>query len=156
MAFLVSIVYIQRLPTTGYLGLNHNEIKQLLLPTCISLEGRIRAGLKAEGAIQKPLQTQRLVSKHFDSVDLLLARNYRPDDVVRFDKTFSIAKKSDDMKVTEVDKAKNMLALTNLSDGTQYTINPAKLALKANISMRRSKLGTGDRIRLRATDPKIG
>ena len=95
--------------------------------------GRIRASLKAEGAIQNPLQTQPLVSKHFDSVDLL--RNYEPDDVVRFDKTFSIAKKGDDMKVTEVDKAKNMLALTNLSDGTQYTINPAKLALKANISV---------------------
>ena len=123
------------------------------------IDGRIREGLKAEGVIQHPIQTQRLVSKNFDSVDLLLARNYKAKDIVRFDKTFSIAKKGDHMKVTGVDTTKNMLALTNLADGNQYMINPAKLALKSNMSVYdavKTELGIGDRIRLRATDKTKG
>jgi len=123
------------------------------------IDARIRTGLKQEGIIHDTVKTQRLVTKNFDAVDLLLAKNYKPRDIVRFDKTFSIAKKGDHMQVIEVDAPQNKLTISNLTDDNVYTINPAKLAVKAEMSVYdhvSAELGIGDRIRLRMSDKTKG
>ena len=147
-----------------WLSRTPEQREQTIVVACMhtfrnEIDARIRDGLKAEGIIHSSVKTHRLVSKNFDTVDLLLAKNYQPDDIIRFDKTFSIAKKGDHMRVTGIKTQENKLEITNVSDGNTYTINPAKLAIKAEMSVYdevKAELGLGDRIRLRMSDKTKG
>ena len=147
-----------------WLSRTPEQREQTIVVACMhifrdEIDARIRAGLQSEGLIQGVVETRRLVSKNFDTVDLLLAKNYETNDVIRFDKTFSVAKKGDHMRVIEIHSAENKLVLKNIGDGHTYTINPAKLAIKAEMSVYddvKAALGIGDRIRLRMTDKTKG
>ena len=58
-----------------------------------------------------------------------------------------------------IDESQNKLNVKNIGDGNNYSINPASIALKADMSIYKElevKLGIGDRIRLRQSDPKRG
>ncbi|MDA7742189.1 conjugative transfer relaxase/helicase TraI [Francisellaceae bacterium] len=122
------------------------------------IDTRIRDGLRGEGVIKNEVGTTRLMSKNLDQVDILHAKNFEKGDVLKFDKSFSIAKKGDHMIVSGLDVKNNKLNIT-AEDGNKYSINPAKIALKADMSVYEKlevELGQGDRIRLRMSDKKRG
>ena len=75
-----------------WLSRTPEQREQTIVVACMhifrdEIDARIRAGLQSEGLIQGVVETRRLVSKNFDTVDLLLAKNYETNDVIRFDKT---------------------------------------------------------------------
>ncbi|MCF6768583.1 AAA family ATPase, partial [Thiotrichales bacterium 19S11-10] len=124
-----------------------------------AIDQLIRNGLKKESLITNSIPTVRLASKNLDQVELFNAKSYQINDRLKFDCTFSIAKKGDVMKVIAIDAEKNKLKILNQNDGNVYSINPAKLALGSKMSAYKPlnvELGIGDKIRLRASDKQRG
>ncbi|WP_440617752.1 MobF family relaxase [Cysteiniphilum sp. 6C5] len=123
------------------------------------IDQRIRQGLINDDQIKNEVNATRLMSKNIDQADMLHAKNYEVGDILRFEKGYSVAKKSDHMQVISIDESQNKLNVKNINDGNKYSINPASIALKADMSVYKElevQLGVGDRIRLRQSDPKRG
>lgn len=123
------------------------------------IDQRIRQGLIHDDKIKNEVDATRLMSKNIDQADMLHAKNYKVGDILRFEKGYSVAKKGDHMQVIGIDENQNKLNVKNIGDGNNYSINPASIALKADMSVYKEldvKLGIGDRIRLRQSDPKRG
>ncbi|WP_075273681.1 conjugative transfer relaxase/helicase TraI [Piscirickettsia salmonis] len=122
------------------------------------IDNHIRKGLIKEEVIQNEVETTRYRSLNLDQADMLHAANYKAGMVIKFNRTFSIAKKGDHMNVISADKSKNMIKLRG-EDGRIYSINPAKISLKAEMSAYEElevKLGEGDKVRLRTTNKDKG
>ncbi len=123
------------------------------------IDQRIRQGLIKEDQIKNEVDTQRLMSKNMLQAEMLHVKNYELGDILRFERSYSVAKKGDYMQVIGIDESQNKLNVKNISDGNNYSINPASIALKTEMTVYREldvKLGIGDRIRLRQSDPKRG
>ncbi|WP_116964238.1 MobF family relaxase [Fastidiosibacter lacustris] len=123
------------------------------------IDQRIRQGLINDDHIKNEVNATRLMSKNIDQADMLHAKNYEVGDILRFERGYSVAKKGDYMQVIGIDESQNKLNVINIGDGNNYSINPASIALKADMSVYKElevQLGVGDRIRLRQSDPKRG
>ena len=119
-----------------------------------AIDTRIRTGLQSEGIISTENHSAiRYVSKDMTKAELMLAGNFKPGDIIHFDNTWSVAKRGDYFKITDVNLDKNQL--TCLCDGKIFRINPAKMAAKARMSIfeeRSAELAAGDKIRLKKSD----
>ena len=119
----------------------------------------IREGLQQQGSIdQKDVGCQRLPAKSMTKAELLHVKNYAPNDVLRFDASFSVAEKGGYFTVDSINDEHNQLHCIS-EQGDRFTINPALMALKTRMSVytqEQSALATGDRIRLRLTDKARG
>jgi len=117
------------------------------------IELLVRSGLKTTGEIDsKETQVSRYLPKDMHKVDMLYAKSFEVDDIIRFDKTYSVAKRDDYFKVIAKDCGKN--ELTCIHDGIEYKINPHELAHKTRMSVYTeisSALSKGDRIRIKKT-----
>ena len=113
----------------------------------------VRAGLKKAGEVdQRDIQVTRYLPKDMHKVDMLIAQSYDVDDIIRFDKTYSVAKRGDYFKIIAKDCEKN--ELTCMHEGIQYKISPHELAHKARMSVYvevSSVLSKGDRVRIKKT-----
>ncbi|BCA93660.1 hypothetical protein TUM19329_00210 [Legionella antarctica] len=113
----------------------------------------VRAGLKQTGEIDnKDIQVNRYLPKDMHKVDMLYAKSYEVNDIIRFDKTYSVAKRGDYFKITAKDCEKN--ELTCMHEGIEYKISPHELAHKARMSVYvevSSVLSKGDRVRIKKT-----
>lgn len=119
----------------------------------------IREGLKNQGRIAlDEVPTMRLARRSLEKAELLSILTYSPGDILRFDANYSVARKGDYFSVERVDKEQKRLHCL-ASDGTQFSINPAVIALKSRMSVYQAcdaRLASGDMIRLRLTDKKRG
>ncbi|OJY48525.1 MAG: conjugative transfer relaxase/helicase TraI [Legionella sp. 40-6] len=117
------------------------------------IELLVRSGLKQTGEIDnKDIQVNRYLPKDMHKVDMLYAKSYEVNDIIRFDKTYSVAKRGDYFKITGIDCEKN--ELTCMHEGIEYKISPHELAHKAKMSVYvevSSVLSKGDRIRIKKT-----
>jgi conjugative transfer relaxase protein TraI len=134
----------------------HREQTLIVAPTNEDrhkIELLVREGLKKTGEIDKnDIQVNRYLPKDLLKADKLYAKNYEINDVIRFDKTYGVAKRGDYFKVVAKDCEKN--ELTCLHEGIVYTISPHELAQKARMSVyveTASKLAKGDKIRIKKT-----
>ena len=119
----------------------------------------IREGLKQEGIITNEMPVTRLKSKNMDQAEMLSSKNFKEGDVLKFDGSYSVAKRGDHMVVQDIDTTKNQLTLSDTATNNTYRVNPALIADKAQMSVFsrvKTKLGDGDRIRLRVSDSKRG
>ena len=119
----------------------------------------IRHGLKQQQVIdQQEINTQRLKPIALDQVDLLHARHYQPGDILRFNKSYSFAKKDFYLTINTVDKDHNRL--TGIDEqGQEFSFNPAAIAIKSGMMAYRevdTGLAKGDKIRLELTDKARG
>ncbi|WP_196214756.1 conjugative transfer relaxase/helicase TraI [Piscirickettsia salmonis] len=122
------------------------------------IDNEIRKGLLKEGVIKNEIETTRYRSLNLDQADMLHASNYQKGMIIKFNRTFSIAKKGDHMSVTGMDTEKNIVKLKD-QNGQEYSINPAKISMKAEMSAYEElkvKLGEGDKVRLRTTNKNKG
>ena len=119
----------------------------------------IRKGLQEQGRVAKDdTQCKRLPAKSMTKAELMRAKNYSRGDVVRFDASYSVARKGDYFSVEGISPDSNHLHCTSAT-GEKYVINPAALALKARMSVytvEEAALAIGDKIRLRLTDKARG
>ncbi len=119
-----------------------------------AIDRRIRTGLQSEGIISTENHSAiRYLSKDMTKAELMLAGNFKAGDIIHFDNTWSVAKRGDYFKITNVNRDKNQL--TCLCDGKIFRINPAKMAAKARMSIfeeRSAVLSAGDKIRLKKSD----
>jgi len=119
----------------------------------------IREGLKAQGLLDvDEVATNRLSQRSLEPAELLSILSYQTGDVLRFDANYSVAKKGDYFTVCRIDKEEKRLHCQS-EEGTPFSINPARIALKARMSVYRSEaaqLAAGDTIRLRLTDNSRG
>ena len=119
----------------------------------------IREGLKQEGLITNEMPVTRLKSKNMDQAEMLSSKNFKEGDVLKFDGSYSVAKRGDHMVVQNIDTTKNQLTLKDTATNNTYRVNPALIAHKAQMSVFsrfKTQLGEGDRIRLRVSDSKRG
>lgn len=123
------------------------------------INGLIRAGLQAQGKIEKEeITLTRLSPRSLAQAELLSIQSYQSGDILRFDANYSVAQKGEYFSVLHVDREQGRLHCTS-SEGTEFSINPAAIALKSRMSVYRqepSKLAKGDNIRLRLTDHRRG
>lgn len=119
----------------------------------LEIELLVRAGLKQTGEIDaEDVPVSRYLPKDMHKADMLYARSYAVNDIIRFDKTYSVAKRGDYFKVIATDCERN--ELTCQHEGLMYTISPHELANKARMSVYTeigSVLSIGDKIRIKKT-----
>lgn len=119
----------------------------------------IRKGLQEQGRVaREDTQCNRLPAKSMTKAELMHAKNYSRGDVVRFDASYSVARKGDYFSVEGISPDSNHLHCTSAT-GEKYVINPAALALKSRMSVytvEEAALAIGDKIRLRLTDKARG
>ena len=119
----------------------------------------IRLGLQKQGRIsEQSVVTNKLSQRSMASAERCVVDNFKPDDVLRFDANYSVAKKGDYFTVVAVNKGLNRLECQS-KEGDYYSINPAQIAEKSRMSVYRSeeaKLAAGDAIRLRLTNKGRG
>lgn len=117
------------------------------------IELLVREGLKQTGEIDNmDIQVNRYLPKDMHKVDMLYAKSYEVDDILCFDKTYSVAKRGDYFKIIAKDCEKN--ELTCMHEGIEYKISPHELAHKARMSVYieiSSALSIGDKIRIKKT-----
>ncbi len=119
------------------------------------IDKRIRQGLQQEGVIShNEKQMTRYEPKDLTLADKQKASSYQKGDILRFDKTYSVARRGDYFMVQAIDDAKN--TITCLSDDKlTFVINPAKIADKARLSLYEEKqypVAVGDKLRLKKSD----
>jgi conjugative transfer relaxase protein TraI len=123
------------------------------------IDALIRSGLKSQGVIEKEeVKTERFIHKNLDQVDLLHTKNLQKDDVLLFSRSFGAAKAGDYWRVQATMPKGNQLRCVTQA-GDTITINPAKLAIKTQMTVLQSapsNLSVGDRVRLRKTNLKRG
>ena len=119
----------------------------------------IRQGLQKQGRIsEQNVFTNRLSQHSMTSAERCVVDNFEPDDVLRFDANYSVAKKGEYFTVVGVNKGLNRLECQS-KEGDIYSINPAQIAEKSRMSVYRSEkaaLAAGDSIRLRLTNQGRG
>lgn len=119
----------------------------------------IREGLQSQGKIEKDeVMTTRLASRQLSQAELLSILSYQAGDILRFDANYSVAEKGEYFTVTTVDREQKRLHCLS-SNCTEFSINPAMIALKSRMSVYREEevaLAKGDTIRLRLTDQRRG
>ena len=147
--------YLSRIPEhqakTLVIAHTHEDRKEI--------NALIRQGLQKQGQVGLvDTKCARLPAKSMTQAELLNVKNYAKNDILRFDANYSIAKKGEYYRVLDLDINANRLECV-ASDGQNYSINPANLAIKARMSVYTSEtaqLATGDKIRLRLTDKTRG
>jgi len=123
-----------------------------------AIDGYIREGLKKEGIIKNEIPATRLRSRNLTEAEILNVKNFKSGDVLKFATTYSVVKSGEHMTVMGIKEKTNQLQMVG-KDKHIYTVNPASIALKTNMTVHEkieTYLGIGDRVRLRATDLKRG
>ncbi|MCE3043700.1 conjugative transfer relaxase/helicase TraI [Legionella sp. 16cNR16C] len=122
------------------------------------IEMLIRDGLKKQDQIVgNDTQCGRLFSKTIDQADQVFAKSFEPGDVIRFGKSYSVAKKDGYFTVQKVDTERNKLICTDEAN-TSYSINASILpkTMPSFYKYDQYPLASGDRIRLKRNDTDKG
>ena len=122
------------------------------------INGLIREGLKKEDVIKDSINVTRLKSKNMNKAEVLHVKNYAKGDIIKFGASYSMAKAGEFVTVNDIDETNNLLKISD-DKKNQLSINPAKIALKSNMSVyekEQVELGIGDKIRLRHSNKKRG
>lgn len=124
-----------------------------------AINALIRDGLKAQGVVTgNEVMVKRLAARHLTQAELRAGDSYKAGDILRFNASYSIARRGDYFKVIAIDETRNRLHCED-SQGLQFSINPALIAGPTRLSVyeeKKSVLAAGDRIRLRLTDKRRG
>ncbi|STX84931.1 putative conjugative transfer protein TraI [Legionella donaldsonii] len=124
-----------------------------------AINALIRDGLKAQGVVAgEEVFVKRLVARHLTQAELLTTASYKPGDMLRFNASYSVARRGDYFKVSGIDEKLNRLHCQD-SQGLEFSINPALIAGATRLSVYEEKeglLAAGDRICLRLTDKRRG
>ncbi|RUQ96664.1 conjugative transfer relaxase/helicase TraI [Legionella septentrionalis] len=118
----------------------------------------IREGLKEQGQIAKEeISCIRLKNVSLTNAELLDVNHFKPGQIIRFEKNYSVAEKGGYLKIEGLDKEKNLLHC--LEKGKiKFSINPAKIAIKSGMTVYEEEqvnLASGDRIRLKLSQKNI-
>ncbi|HEM6962653.1 TPA: conjugative transfer relaxase/helicase TraI [Legionella pneumophila] len=122
------------------------------------IEIAIREGLKQQDRIRgTDTMCGRLFAKNIDKADVVLAASYEAGDIIRFGKTYSVAKKGAYFTISKVDTKTNKLFCTDESNHT-FTINTSMLpkTMPSFYKCHERPLADGDRVRLKLSDKSRG
>lgn len=118
----------------------------------------IREGLKKQNQIAaKEELCGRLFSKSIDMADQVSASTFKPGDVIRFGKNYSVARKDEYFTVKSIDKESNKLICTDESN-TTFSLKASILpkTMPSFYTYEQRPLASGDRIRLKQNDENKG
>lgn len=118
----------------------------------------IRDGLKEQDQISgQDIGCSRLKNCSLTKAELLDVKHFKREQVLRFERNYSIAEKGSYLKVEDIDRNKNLLHCLS-DDNIRFSINPAKIAIKSGMTVYEKEevpLAVGERIRLKLTQKSI-
>nr|MBN5937220.1 conjugative transfer relaxase/helicase TraI [Legionella anisa] len=122
------------------------------------IDQKIRKGLQNQNQVSKQEQVcGRLVAKSLDKADSVLATSYKAGDILRFGKSYYVAKKDDYFQIKGINPEANTLYCES-EDKVHFTIKATMLP-KAQTSVygyQECTLAAGDRVRLKKSDEAKG